>query len=321
MELDWSEAKWRGIWKGDPALKQEVSSLLVGRKPVRTQEETGDFDVAEFFRLSVLAQQEWAKKGKKGRVKVDIDTDVPIGLVITSDWHVGGPGTEHLLIESDNRKIADHPLLYAYVGGDWANNFVIPALEHAGREDTFAPGMQQYEIVKYLLSILEDSIIAIGDGNHTDWTKRMSGIDPEMIALGDLAYLHTANGSVLDLCVGKQSYKIFRRHRNRWSSMFNPAHAVVTEYYRGPHEFDIGIIEHQHQPHYAMFDGKYREDGSTNRIAVRPGTYKTIDKHAMVNGYEYGSSELVVVILHPDRLHMQPVYGLDNAIEYLSAWV
>jgi len=301
-------------------LRRNASALLTGKAPVRTQEGFEEFDVQRYFELSTQAATEWSKRYAKGPVKVNIDTDVPIGLVLTSDWHVGGGGTEHLKIRDDNETIRDHPLLYAYVGGDWANNFIIPALEHAGREDTFSAGMQQYEIVKYLVSILQGSIIAIGDGNHTDWTKRVSGIDPELVALGDLAYLHTANGSVLDLCVGDESYKIFRRHRNRWGSVFNPAHAVVTEYHRGPHEFDIGIIEHQHQPHYAMFDGKYRANGTTDRIAVRPGTYKTIDKHAQVNGYEYGSSELVVVILHPDRMHMQPVYGLNNAIEYLSAW-
>ena len=303
-------------------LGKQIKARL--RRPVvsRKQDDDDPFDVEAFFELSLSAAAEWKKRQpSRDQVSIQIETDAPIGLVFTSDWHVGGSGTEHLQIRTDNRLIGEYPLLYAYVGGDWANNFVLPVLAHAGASDVFSAGDQQYEIVLYLLRMLTetDSLLAIGDGNHDAWTQRLVNLDPRMHALKEVAHLWTGQGSMVHLTVGQQVYRIFRRHRHRWSSVFNPGHAVVAEYQRNSQDFDIGVIEHQHEPHFSGFHGKERPDGSTWRIAVRPGTYKVRDSYAQTHGYDHASSDLIVVVLHPHRFWMQPVRGLDNAIEYLDS--
>lgn len=316
-----SWAAWRGMVNRNPDMRRQINERLQRPTVERFHEQAQEFDVEKFFELQLAAASEWKKRSAANdRLSIRIDTSQPIGVVFTSDWHVGGTGTEHLQIKADNELIASHPQLFAYVGGDWSNNFVIPALAHAGQNDVFRPGDQQYEIVTYLLRILaqNDSILAIGDGNHDNWTRRLANIDPRNHALSQLAHLYTAQGSLLELAVGGQTYRVFRRHRHRFSSVFNPGHAVVADYQRNPYDFDIGVIEHQHEPFFGGFHGKERADGTTWRIAVRPGTYKTSDAYANEFGFYNASSDLVTVILYPDRFWMQPVRGLENAIEILD---
>lgn len=311
---------WRKIVSDHPEHNSRIRKSLK-RAQLHRQEQPRDFDIEKYFELQLEAAAEWKKQHQDNtRMEIRIDSDAPVGVVFTSDWHVGGPGTEHLQIREDNSLISEHPQLFAYVGGDWADNFVIPALSHAGQGSVFEAGDQQYEIVRYLLEILGyDSILAISDGNHTDWSKRMSGIDPRMHLLRQTPSLYTSGGSLLKLTVGSQQYRIFRRHRHRWSSVFNPGHAVVSEYQRGKFDFDVGVIEHQHQPFIGTFDGHEREDLSTDRIAVRTGTYKVSDSHAALHGYAFSSTNMPCVVFFPDTFRMIPLLGIENAIDFLDS--
>lgn len=280
------------------------------------------FNVEKFFDLSIDAADEWAKFTPRPNViERRIETDGPIALVFTSDWHIGAPGTRHRQLRDDMLRIADHPHLYVDLGGDWANNFVIPALMRAGLGETFAAGDQQTQIVLFIVKPLFDSesVTSVRTGNHDNWTKAVSMIDPLYRTFGHVPHLCSKDGSMLVLHVGDQTYRIFRRHRPRWHSVFNPAHCVVSEYQRNPYDFDIGVIEHQHLSHYALFDGKERADGSTTRVAVRPGTYKLDDSYADEHGYYYASSEQVAVMMWPDKFQMQPIKGLPQTIEILDA--
>lgn len=281
----------------------------------------GNFDVGRFFDKRLEAAEEWSRRNPQPRaVERSIETDKPVAVVFTSDWHIGSPGTSHRQLREDMLTIANHERLYTYIGGDWSNNFVIPALMRAGLGEVFAAGDQQCQIILYITQPLFDteSVIGVSTGNHDNWTKAVSMIDPLYANFGHVPHLCTRDGAVLSLRVGRQTYKIFRRHRPRWYSVFNPAHCVFAEYQRNPWDFDIGVIEHQHLSHYALFDGKERADGNTTRIAVRPGTYKVEDSYADEHGYYYASSEQVAVILWPDKFQMQPVKGLGQTIELLD---
>lgn len=282
----------------------------------------GSFDPNKFFDLRLAAAEEWAKRTPQPRViERKIETDKPIAVVFTSDWHIGSPGTAHRQLREDMLTISNHSALYVDLGGDWADNFIVPALVKAGLGAVFAAGDEQCQIILYITKPLFDSesVLSVRTGNHDNWTRSLANIDPLYATFGHVPFLCARDGSVMNLQVGDQVYKIFRRHRPRWFSVFNPAHCVSTEYQRNPWDFDIGVIEHQHLSHYALFDGKERGDGSTTRIAVRPGTYKLEDSYADEHGYYYASSEQVAVILWPDKFQMQPVKGLSQTVELLDA--
>lgn len=285
------------------------------------------FDAERFFELRIEANAEWQKKIEAQRyLHRKIETDRPIAIINPSDLHVGSPGTAHYQIRDDFRSIAKHPGLFADLGGDWGNNYIVPKLVMAGVNDVFAAGDEQREMILYLVQQLaqakqdgQQTVLAWRDGNHDNWLRKMANVDPRCMMLKDIEHLYAGQGSVMVLQVGNMTYRIFRRHRHRWSSVFNPAHAVVSEYQRNPFEFDIGVIEHQHLSHYALFDGKERADGDTTRIAIRPGTYKLGDSFAEEHGFYYASSELISVILWPDKFRMQPVKGLQQTIDILDA--
>lgn len=281
-----------------------------------------EFDAAAFFEKSLAAQEEWAKRNPTPRhIERVIETDKPVAVVFTSDWHIGGVGTLHRKLRDDMLHIANHERLFAYVGGDWGNNFIVGRLVMAGLNDVFAAGDQQYEVTRLIFEPLatSNSCIAVASGNHDSWLMQAANLDPRWLVFRGVPHLCVREGAVMHLTVGEQTYRIFRRHRPRWGSIFNPAHAVVTEYQRNPFEFDVGIIEHQHMSHYALFDGKERDAGGTDRIAIRPGTYKLDDAYAEERGFYYASNELVSVIFWPDRFQMQPVKGLHELTEIVDA--
>lgn len=282
---------------------------------------TADFNSDRYFELSIKASEEWAKRNPQPRfVERRIETNDPISVTFTSDWHIGNPGTAHKQLREDMRCLANHNRMYVYLGGDWADNYIVPKLAMVGQNNVFAAGDQQMLITLLITKPLFDthSVIAIGSGNHNGWTAAVAGIDPLFSTFREAPQLATREGAVLTLHVGEVSYRIFRRHRPRFSSVFSPSHAVVAEYQRSPFDFDIGVIEHEHMSHGADFDGKMREDGSTTRIAIRPGTYKVEDKFADEHGYYYSSSVQQSVILWPDKFRMLRVRGLEDTAEILD---
>lgn len=282
---------------------------------------TETFDIERFFDLRVEAADEWAKRTPHPRTfERRLEVDRPISVTFTSDWHVGSPGTRHRLLRDDMLRIAEHPHQYVEIGGDWGDNYVVPALMRVGMSSTFAAGDEQAQIILYIVKPLFDAekVLSVRAGNHDNWLKSVANLDPRYSLFGHVPHLCSLDGSVMVLHVGDQTYRIFRRHRPRFHSVFNPAHSVVAEYQRNPFEFDIGIIEHEHMSHGADFDGKMREDGSTTRLAIRTGTYKLADDFADARGYYYSNSTQQTVILWPDKFQMLRVRGLDLATDLLD---
>lgn len=279
------------------------------------------FDPERFFDLSVAASEEWAKRNATPRViERTIATDRPVAVTYTSDWHIGNPGTSHRQLRDDMLRLADHPRMFVEIGGDWGDNFIVSKLMHAGAQNVFAAGDQQWVVLALVTKPLFDSesVLAVRTGNHDQWTKMLAGVDPLFANFGNVPHLCCRDGSLMILHVGAQTYRIYRRHRPRWHSVFNDAHCIITEYQRGPFEFDIGVMEHHHLSNYALFNGKERDDGAATRLAIRTGTYKLSDRYAEEHGYEFASSEQVSVILWPDRFRFQPVKGLAQAQELVD---
>lgn len=279
-----------------------------------------DFDVEKYFDLSIQANEEWGKRTPQPRfITRYIETDRPISVTFTSDWHIGSPGTAHRQLRDDMRSLANEPNMYVDLGGDWADNYVVPGLVNVGVNNVFAAGDQQMVITLLITRPLFDmrKVLSVRTGNHNNWTAKVANLDPLFNTFGHVPNLCARDGSILNLHVGSQVYRIFRRHRPRWSSTFSPAHSVVAEYQRSPFDFDIGVIEHQHMSHGSDFDGKMREDGTTDRIAIRPGTYKVEDKFADEHGYYYSSTCQQSVILWPDKFRMLRVRGLEMTADIL----
>lgn len=323
LGIDRPHSGWRSMLYRNQDGRQSVYAAMQ-RSVKHTDAPHDDFDVEGYFDAAVVANDLWRRHSKiRDNATIRIKTQRPaVGIVFSSDWHVGNAGTQHRQIRRDNELIASHPDLYAAIGGDGVDNFVdAMKLSHAGHEPVFDFGTQQAVIFRHLLQPLidSDSLLWVSTGNHDGWTKRVSGLDASFGHLQGIPELYVGQGATVAMDVNGQRYDIFRRHRHRWSSVHNPHHSVVMEYQRNSRNFDVGVIEHQHQPSFALFDGKQREDGTTKRVAIRTGTYKTVDQHAIEFGYDYGSNELPVLILWADTFRMTPVMGLQAAIDILDS--
>lgn len=315
--LQWADHKWRSFWKNRDSLRKEVQGRLTKSPPVYTSQESSTFDVDRYIRLQVEASEELAKKNKfPSKIQITIDTDSPIGLCFPSDWHVGGSGVLYAMLRRDNILMSSHARMYSILGGDWGNNFVINELLHAGESDIFRAGEQQKTVFERELSILDP--LAVGVGNHDGWLRRVSGLDPANTWLGSMRPYAIEEGGVIELTVGNILYRVWRRHKPRRRRADDPCFSVQWEYRNGNTDFDIGVLEHDHVPWVGRFNGHTRDDGSTDRVAIRTGTYKTTDSYAIENGYQFGSHKIPSVVLWPDKRRMMPVLGLEDLQDILD---
>lgn len=320
---------WRHLLEQNPVDREQLLEKLDSKGvTVSGQGEEEPFNIERFIQLREAATNEWNKfLPKNKKIEVKIETSDPILLCFLSDLHIGSKGVNHQKIKEDLSRIRDHSHTYCSVGGDLVNNYIIRGLMSVGLDDTFVAGGQQFVIASHLLSIVAEnhSLIYVGSGNHDGWTEKIAMVDPRFHMFSKVPYIYTGQGALIDLWVGQQKYVIYRRHRPRWSSVFNLIHAVVAEYQRNPYNFDIGVLEHTHESIIAPFYGKERKDKSLSadmqlgvRYGVRPGTAKLSDSYADERGFFYSSDIIQSLILYPDTMEMFPVSGLDRALRQID---
>jgi hypothetical protein len=75
-------------------------------------------------------------------------------------------------------------------------------------------------------------------------------------------------------------------------------------------DFDIGCVAHNHE---AAIEQVVLQDG-LDRIFIRPGTFKGIDRYGRSIGFNDVGSYLPTVILYPDRRFMVPFLHLEHAV-------
>lgn len=268
---------------------------------------------AAFEALCQLQDGEFTRLSARNTIDITIDTNVPIGIPFSADWHIGDEGVDYKRLNSDIDLINSCPWLYAYIGGDGCANYILESLGEPAKKQT-ANIRQQWAILRYLLDRIMPSTICIGDGNHPSWTKRLAGIDPTWLAVRDLPAVYTNEGGLLNLTVGSITYRIYRKHKPRFYSGFNPGHAVQQMWRTGECDFDVGVAEHHHEPNIGTFNAHNQQ-----KIWVRTGTYHLADHYAREHGFYGQSPETPVVIFWPNDKRYHPILGLQEAVDYLEA--
>lgn len=245
-------------------------------------------------------------------VHVQINTEHPIGIVFTADWHIGSEGTDYQQLERDIELIHSNPYLYAYVGGDAIDNFILQKMIAASRSQLVTPPVQWY-LFEQFLQKMNGSILAVGAGNHDNWSVQMAAIDRVADIAKRLNVVYTGQGGMLNLTVGSQTYKIFRRHKFRYNSSLNILNSVKRMYDMGPDSWDVGVIEHWHVGGAEIFMKHGR-----NRVAIVVGTYKVFDQWAVDMGF-YGSQVMnPVVVFWPNEFRYELRMDLQAAAQELN---
>ena len=336
-ELSWREfdAKYEGAYEFDAYRWRRYRVSKAGLKvkgrakkysggepamilPERPAEPDAEklWDAVIDHQASILAERDQIVN----ELDVKILADRPVGVAFFADLHIGGMGTDHAAIRRDIELAISCSHLKVYLGGDAVDNFVMAKLAHVARDDSAAAPFTQWELFRHVVTTLVKSgkLIAVGDGNHNAWTRRVAGIDGSLAALRGVPAIYTGEGGFINLEVGRQDYAIFRKHRPGMSSRYNPTHSARQAMRFGrtnKHDKlpDVVVVEHQHEPSIEAGQMLGKE-----RVFVRTGTYKTRDKFAEEFGFTGTAIGTPVVVFDPWRRRMTPFASLRTAIEYLE---
>lgn len=268
---------------------------------------------AVFRVLCELQDENLNRLTARNTIDISIDVDRPIGLAYTADWHMGGQGIDYKGLDRDVDLINACPWLYAFVGGDVCENWVLDWMTEAQKMQS-ANVQQQWAVFRYVLERILPSVICVGDGNHPAWTRRVAGIDPTWQSVKDLPAVYTKEGGLLNLTIGEITYRIYRKHRPRFWSSYNPGHAVQQMWRFGECDFDIGVVEHHHVPNIGTFLAH-----NERKVWVRTGTYQVYSEYARSRGFYGAGPETPVVIFWPNEKRYHPILGLREAIDYLNS--
>ena len=239
------------------------------------------------------------------------ETDKYIGIAFASDQHIGNKFTDHERMRIDAELIANTENCYVIHAGDFIDNFVIDKPRPAMKAPI--PPHTQWKLLDHYLSLFDDKMVGVVAGNHDLWTKGMTDYDPleqKIKALGVLYHVHELN---MRLWVGSIPYHISVRHKRRGNSQLNPGRVVKKWWEDGDCEFDIGVVGHNHVPVVESFSKHGLE-----RWAVRPGSYKVIDKFAEMIGFQSEKPTCPMAILNPHTREMQVFSDLRLGIRTLE---
>lgn len=246
-------------------------------------------------------------------ITVSVTADRPIGICFMSDFHLGNTGTDHRALLDDIDLITSCPYLTVFVGGDGVDNMVIGKLAREQRDHGSVGPDLQYLALADVFNRLLPNLIAVGTGNHDNWTKQLAGIDGLSRALADKPIVNIGERATITLELGEQRYVICRKHRPLYNSMYNPGHAIQQMWRHGGLNFDVGVAEHQHTP----WIGEFLGHGEV-KWAIRTGSYKVKDSFASEYTPDTGSTGTPIVVFHPFRKHMLAFSSIADAIEYLE---
>jgi len=314
LALEWEEFTLRWPARSYDGWRYKKRMVATGKvKPRTYAPQLEESDPRALLAATIAMQRELGKLDRAcNDLTVSIDTTEPIGVVFISDAHLGEMGTDMERLDQDVTTIAEHPRLYAYLGGDMAHNFILSVMAHFGTmDDSILSPLAQQELLQWFVERLEDSLIAIGTGNHDWWTKRQAGLDQTQDMAKRYNIVYTGHGGLVRLTVGQQKYRIYRRHKGRYNSSFNLTH-MVKRMLEQEADFDVGVVEHGHVPAIEQFIRK-----GQRHIAVRTGSYLTKSAFAAEIGmtWEYGTP---VVVFHPDQHQMTPFWSIEEAMAYLG---
>jgi predicted phosphodiesterase len=239
----------------------------------------------------------------------------PITLAFQGDEHYGASGcdVDHAL--RDAEVIAQTPGMYAVKVGDFVDNFITAYLEGKNAK-TSVQVEEQWECARHHLDILSGSVLAVVAGNHDNWTRLLTHLDPVREMLGDRV-LYDPNEVTFRVKVGHAEKEVFLRHGySKGHSQWNETHQLekAAKFTHPGH--DIYVSGHTHSGlHLKVFAKR----GGGYGAAVQTDSYKKFDEYGDRQGYsDYPKEEVAgALTIHEDGT-LVPHMSLDRASDYMT---
>ena len=238
-----------------------------------------------------------------------------IGVAFLGDMHIGNMATDYKSMLHHRDLIRSAKNLYVTFNGDYCDNY-LPSSHVSGMFEALFPPAVQKNLAKDYIESVRDKVLALTSGCHDIFGLKASDFDvTEYLAKhSDAVYL--GNGGLINLTVGKVTYRIMVRHKYRFHSQDNPTQ-TCKKMFEKMGGFDVGVVSHNH---IAAIEESTKEgmDGNLKRIFVRAGTYKTHDRYGRQLGFSEGDCSVPVVLFSPSERSIRGFGNLEEGIQYLS---
>jgi hypothetical protein len=261
--------------------------------------------------------QSRVSRGDKGQdhATVSIKSKTPIGIALSSDWHIGSLGTNYQKLLEHLDLIRKEPNAFMTLLSNTIDNFIFPSGQFA---QAINPS-DQIEIVKGFAKEYDKKILAIvGSRCHEGWSTDKVDINPNELMFQhniDSGMPFLKKGGVLDIQLNNITYSFGLVHKGRGNSAVNPTNAARSLFdNRWP--VDVLAVAHHHVKqvlHGTRWEGKYKKEV----LYIRTGAYKIDDDYSELEGFGKGQMGCPMVVLDPNKRRMIPFFNLEDGIEYL----
>ena len=248
--------------------------------------------------------------------RVDITSQLPIGVVATGDWHLYARGTDYATWEKHMKLIKDTPNVFMIPHGNTIDNFIFPS----GMFEQMGNPSEQIEMVKSFANDFKDKFLAVvGSRCHEGWTDQRTDVNIYEQMFTDTIDQGTpffGNGGVVEINLNGIAYRWGAIHKSRYHSSLNP-----TNLNRQLHDlrWPVDILSGAHHHVAQLLQGvKYEPPFEKDVIFIRTGTYKGSDNYSEGEGFGKGQLASPMVILDPARKHMIAFYYIEDGVNYLN---
>jgi len=256
---------------------------------------------------------------------IKIETDVPIALMFSGDWHLGGDGVDYTAWVEDIEYLLSTPNLYMAEVGDDRENMRSFRVLSAVLNQVLSP-KQQAHMLRGVVEELtaNDKLIAKVGGNHDDeFDQRLFGESLQGYLLEKMKAPRFKNRGLVYLTVGEVEYTLLLFHKSRFKSFLRKAHGAMREQQlsfpadiiAGGHDHEPGM---EHGEHYRLakdagetFGGEY--------VLIKVGTYQDSEY-----GWRYfhngGFACNYTTVLFPDQKRIIPFADPRLAVRFANTF-
>jgi hypothetical protein len=250
--------------------------------------------------------------------KIEINSDRPIAVGITGDWHLGGNVNTRML-EKEIQILAEHPLV---AGGFFMGDLTDSAnFNPAQDENSFSLEEQTEWLYSILNTIGEDRILAMWRGNHDYKWERKHGISKYKGLSSKYNCPVFYGPAYVDFFLNDVNYRMMGSHKLRGNSIYTNAHPAV----RGHREvqgLDLTFSGHLHKK--GKVEQSVKEFNSARKVySITTGTYSEGSGYAKDSGFGTQKSEeqgMWWAILSHDR-KMIRIQDTDQMLETMGNYL
>jgi hypothetical protein len=285
-----------------------------------------DVDWREFVDLA-KTNQEFRERTDPWQkfATIHIDTELPIALMHTSDWHLGARYTDHEQWAEDIEFVLATPRLYMVdLGDDRENMRNFKALSSI-LEQVLTPRQQALMMRSVVEELTHNQkLLAKVAGNHdAEFDERIFGEALQSYLHKKMTAPKFSNRGLLKLYVGEILYTVLLFHKSRFKSFLRRTHGAMREHQLSV-PADIVAGGHDHEPgmehlyHYTLAqEAGLGFGGST--FFIKTGTYSA-SKYGWKYYHNGGFTQNYTMVLFPGEKRIVPFTNPRDAVAFMESF-